>query len=303
MRHTFKLLAGTCLVAVQPVAHAGLISGFEAGLSGWDALGDVSVQTSAIGLVPTEGAHEAFISTMCDFLAPPAGGCNTSTNEHPYSGVSSPYAGYARAFLGLPFDGNAFLQQMPDSGSPSPSDTSTGESGALKTRFYAEAPGTVSFDWNRIGRDNDTAYVSLWSDDNSYRLNDWVYLPTDDSFHNGFAPSNVDLCARYYTTTPGEQCDAFGQYFYNVETGWSTKSIAVSAPGWYWIGFGLGEVAEGSSPTVLALDNVRFTAAAPVPEPETCAMWLLGMGALWFTARRGRAGAARTAARAVAAAS
>ena len=75
------------------VAHAGLISGFESGLGEWEHIGDVSIQTSAIGLNPTQAAKMAFVTTMCDQNNPPSQGgrCSYSglTNEHPYSGISS----------------------------------------------------------------------------------------------------------------------------------------------------------------------------------------------------------------------
>lgn len=246
-------------------------------------MGDVSVQSSAIGLVPTQAQSIAFISTMCDGNNPPAiGRCNTTTNEHPYSGVSSPRSDVARQFLGLPASNYEFLTSMPlvpgASWNPLEDTFSVpmgggnseyglrGESGAMKTRFFAPQAGVLSFDWNRIGSDFDTAYFSVWSDDPSepFRLNDWVFDPF--AFHGAFSPSGVDLCSRYYDIAPSpSSCGASGSSAYNVETGWSTKTVAISHAGWYWLGFGLGEIAEGTSPTVLALDNVRFQ----VPEPAT----------------------------------
>jgi hypothetical protein len=270
-------------------SNAGLISGFESGLSGWDYIGDVSVQSSAIGLVPTQEQKLAFISTMCDRNSPPVvGRCNTTTNEHPYSGVSSSPSDVARQFLGLPQAPADFMAAMPyvDPAAPGGgfyTPAIVGESGAMKTRFYAPKAGTLSFDWNRIGTDSDSAYFSLWSDDpaSDFRLNDWIYYPS--TFRGTFSPSGVDLCSRYYDIAPSPSaCGAAGPAFFNAETGWSTKAVSVPNAGWYWLGFGLGEIAEGTAPTVLALDNVRFQ----VPEPATLLLVAAAIVGIASTRRR-----------------
>jgi hypothetical protein len=285
-----RLKAAAWLVLVfSSATHAGLLSGFEPGLEGWDYVGDVSIQTSAIGLVPTQAERMAFISTMCDRNNPPSQGhCNTTTNEHPYSGISSPPSAYAREFLGLPLGTIDFLNVMPyvdvDPSRPHYTVGAVGESGAIKMRFLAPQAGFLSFDWNRIGKDGDTAYFSLWSDDGSNRVNDWIfYYPL---FTGSFSPSGVDLCSRYYNDGYRPACRDPAYDFYNFETGWSTRLIAVTQPGWYWIGFGLGEVAEGTAPTVLALDNLRFQ----VSEPKTLALLALGLVGLILSTALSRSG-------------
>lgn len=141
-----------------------------------------------------------------------------------------------------------------------------GESGALKVKFYVSQAGILSFDWDRIGSDSDSAYFSVWADDpmESYRHNDWIYYPT--TFQGTFSATGVDLCARY-RSGPASACDELNRTeltsALNVHTGWGTKSAHISSAGWYWLGFGLGEIAEGTVPTVLALDNVQFS----IPEP------------------------------------
>ncbi|WP_140634418.1 hypothetical protein [Methylibium rhizosphaerae] len=263
-------------VALSAPVQARVLSGFEQGLGDWGYMGDVSIQTSTIGLDPTQGPNMAFISTMCDRLNPPLEGapagrswpCDTTTNEHPYSGVSSPDVSFSREFLGLPTDRRSFLESMP----PIPYWTAAGvgESGAIRTSFYAPQAGELTFDWDKIGVD-DTAYFSLWSDDGTYRQNDWFYYY--ESFSGSFMTSGVDLCSRYYTEgLEGGYCGGM-----NLETGWHSRSISVPGPGLYWIGFALSERLEGTVPSVLALDNVRFSVAAPVPEAATYSMWGLGL--------------------------
>jgi hypothetical protein len=159
-----------------------------------------------------------------------------------------------------------------------------GEGGAMKYRFYAPVPGDISFDWNRIGRDSDSAFMSIWSDDNSIRINDWIYYAT--SFKGTFSPSGVDLCA--HKEFPSDCLDPAKASFYNVATGWMGKSVRVLHPGWYTIGFGVGEVAEGTAPTVLALDNLQFT---PLPEPGIPSSMAAAAIVLALAARRRATGA------------
>jgi len=219
----------------------------------------------------------AFISTMCDGSNPPiqGGGCNTSIREHPYSGVSSPDSGFARAFLGLPLDPDSFLNVMP------PLDLDgrflSGESGAMKTLFYTPQAGVLSLDWNKIGGDADFTYFSIWSDDpkNTNRINGWLGSSAG-------LPSGVNLCSRYYDIDPSENCSSPHVDLFNVESGWGTRSVAITAPGRYWIGFAFVETAEGSWPTVLALDNLRFQ----VPEPNSLSLLFLGSISLGILSRR-----------------
>jgi hypothetical protein len=271
-------VAGTALLA-STGANAGLLSSFESGLGDWEYLGDVSIQSSAIGLDPTHGSRMVFMSTMCDETNLPVQGgrCETTTNEHPYSGVSSPASTFAREFLGLPVRARDFVAAMPFVDSIQ--QAVVGESAAMKMRFFAPQAGVLSFDWNKLGSDIwDTAYLSLWSDDasNSTRINDWIYAYP--IYTGSYSPSNVDLCSRYYDESPDPLCPNR----FNQQTGWYSKSIAVAERGWYWLGIGMGEIAEGTVPTVLAVDNVRYQ----TPEPGTLGLVCAGMLAIGLVKRR-----------------
>lgn len=248
-----------------------LLSGFEPGLAGWSTIGDVSSQGAAVGLAPTQGAGMAFVTTLGPL-------------ELPYSGTPSPNDGVTREFLGMPSGIPQFMAVMPPVSLVLPGGgiidpPIVGEGGAMKYHFYAPVPGVVSLDWDRIGRDGDSAFMSVWSDDNSIRINDWIYFPT--SFKGTFKPSSVDLCA--HLEFPGDCLDPAKASFYNVATGWMEKSVRVLQPGWYTIGFGVGEVAEGTTPTVLALDNLLFT---PLPEPGTAPQMAAAAIVLALAARR-----------------
>ena len=272
----FKLSSGLALLAIHAATHSTpvLLSGFEAGLSGWNTLGDVSVQTAAVGLTPTQGSGMAFVTTL-------------GSSEIPYSGTPSPNDTLTREFLGLPGGIPQFMAQMPPVDPVTPGGgilepPIVGEGGAMTFRFHAAQAGVLSFDWDRIGRDNDSAFLSLWSDDNSIRTNDWIYYA--NAYAGGFHSSGVDLCSRQTVTTCPNPAGLYG-----VETGWLSKSVNILQPGWYTIGFGVGEIAEGTVPTVLALDNLTFSPAA-VPEPPPWALLAAAalVGALCARARRAR---------------
>ena len=143
------------LLDLHALAHSQsvLLSGFESGLAGWNTLGDVSVQSAAIGLAPTQGSGLAFVTTL-------------GANEIPYSATPSPNDSVTRQFLGLPGDIAQFMAQMPAVNPVGPGGAITdapvvGEGGAMTYRFFAAQAGTLSFDWDRIGRDGDSAFLSL----------------------------------------------------------------------------------------------------------------------------------------------
>jgi hypothetical protein len=255
------------LLDAHALAHSQsvLLSGFESGLAGWSTLGDVSVQTAAVGLAPTQGTGFAFVTTL-------------GSGEIPYSGTPSPNDSATREFLGLPGGIPQFMAQMPAVDPVGPGGAIleppiVGEGGAMTYRFYASQAGAIAFDWDRIGRDADSAFLSLWSDDGSIRTNDWIYYA--GSFTGTFAPSGVDLCPHQTNTSCADPSQVA---FYDAETGWSQMSVDVPQAGWYTIGFGVGEIAEGTAPTVLALDNLTFT-PSPVPEPASATLMLLGIAA------------------------
>lgn len=259
------LMACFCGAEAAPA----LLSGFESGLAGWQTIGDVSAQSAASGLNPTEGTRSAFLTTM-------------SSYENPFSGTASPIGWQAQQFLGLPIGPGEFMAAMPDlhlalPGGGSYTSPEVGESGAMKLRFYVDSPSLISFDWNRIGRDYDSAYFSLWADDSSgFRINDWLWA--NPAYYLPFGDSGVDLCSR----TP-EYCTSFNL---NGETGWHKHSLAVMDAGWYYIGFAMGEVAEGTVPSVLALDNLQIQSLAELPEPNAALLAAGALAALGISSRR-----------------
>jgi hypothetical protein len=243
------------------IAQAATLSGFESGLAGWVHSGDVSIHSAAIGLVPTEGQQLAFLSNM-DF------------RHNPYSGKPANYA--TRGLLGMPDDTNDFLALMP----PVALGINPLAFGSAATlRFIAPGMGQLAFDWAKLGADTDFAFLSLWSDDGAYRFNDWIYagpLPT--------ALGGVRLCQRIFeNSTPPEDCDR-DFYGYNTVTGWHTETLPVPRAGAYTIGFATGSILDDGTPTILALDDVRFQA---LPAPATLGLSLIALTLLGLVRRRG----------------
>jgi hypothetical protein len=281
MSSTIKSAAALALLACT-FAQARLVSGFEAGFTGWEVIGDVSVQTAAIGLAPTQGSQLALITTINDCAQAPVPCGGGFPREISISGQNSPPSYVARAFLGLPLNEFELTAILPPVGSVFPV---AGDSGAIKYRFYAEQAGQLLLDWDRIGRDGDGAYFTLWEDGAgaTFRYADWLY--NAGSFLGPFVHGDVQLCAQQILSTPSPRNACSPPELaalYNDETGWQTKSVVVPRAGWYYIGIGLGEIGESTVPTALAVDNFRFEAAA-VPEPSSlglCVAALMGAGAV-----------------------
>ena len=150
------------------VAAPSLLSGFEAGFGGWTTLGDATIQTAEIGTSVSQGRQMAFLTTM-------------GTTDLPY-GSPSPNSDATRSFLGLPPGPNEFAQYMPPIpdivGNPWGGDlVGVGEGAAIKARFFVPTTMVVSFDWKRIGQDNDSGYFTIWGDDPgaTFRFSDWLF--------------------------------------------------------------------------------------------------------------------------------
>jgi hypothetical protein len=249
------------LLLAGGAAQAGLVSGFESGLSGWMHMGDVSVQSAEIGLAPTQGSNLAFISTM-------------DGRHNPYSGTAASAA--TLEFMGLPTSVDDFLAAMP----PIPVLFYNPFGSAAKLSFFASGAGRLSFDFNKIGSDDDYAFLSLRSGDDAFMLNEWLYhgeLP--------MGPTGVRLCERIFAISPPPfpgYCDLESGGGYNTQTGWRTRSLFVPRAGWYTIGFATGSAVDSGTPTVLALDNLNFTA----PAPATALLAITALAAVALSRRR-----------------
>ena len=133
------LLVG--MVICPQLAQAVIVNGgFESGnVTGWSAGGDVSVETSAFGIGPTEGTYQAKLT----------------------SGAFSVSASDLETFLGL---APGTLNGL------SPSGQAAVEGSGITQTFSANAGDVLSFDWNFLTNEiadgsgiNDFAFASIGS--------------------------------------------------------------------------------------------------------------------------------------------
>jgi hypothetical protein len=132
-------LAAAALLTVASPASAGPVNaGFEAGdFTGWTTTGDALVVSSAIGVTPTQGTYQAFLTTASQ---------NGDLNN--FSGTDAVSAAGLRTFLGL-------------SGSDLPSAV---EGSAIRQTFTANAGDVLTFDYKFLTTEagnNDFAFVTL----------------------------------------------------------------------------------------------------------------------------------------------
>lgn len=150
MRFSFKaglvsLLGLASLFGVEPASAAVLNGGFETGnFTGWETLGQTSIQTSAYGSGPTEGTSQALLSTFCPAVE--NNRCNRDGNFLELTNFLNVNA-LALTALGEVFEGSA-----------------------LQTTLSVNAGDVLTFDWNFLtdsmdgderGLYNDFAFVTL----------------------------------------------------------------------------------------------------------------------------------------------
>src|SRR5216684_1588694 len=99
------IIVALMLQCTMPLAaFAAVVNGsFEAGFgsfTGWARIGDTSIQTSGIGIAPTDGRFMALLTTLCDFKT--GARCETILRELPFSSNSAvPAATITQGFFGF----------------------------------------------------------------------------------------------------------------------------------------------------------------------------------------------------------
>src|SRR6266849_6969941 len=99
------IIVALMLQCTMPLAaFAAVVNGsFEAGFgsfTGWARIGDTSIQTSGIGIAPTDGRFMALLTTLCDFKT--GARCENILRELPFSSNSAvPAATITQGFFGF----------------------------------------------------------------------------------------------------------------------------------------------------------------------------------------------------------
>jgi hypothetical protein len=69
--HSVLVAVALLLTVALPVRAAIVNGGFETGtFAGWNTIGDTSIQTSSVGISPTEGSFMALLTTLNNDFGP-----------------------------------------------------------------------------------------------------------------------------------------------------------------------------------------------------------------------------------------
>lgn len=238
-------------------AHAAIINGrFTAGLTGWQTLGDASVQNASNALGLPLDASRALVLTTASLYDDDLVGQNGVFN---LSGIGAADVNSAEGVAD-------FAHATPESLEIDPIDhTITAiEGSAARQTLTVHAGDTLSFNWNLFARDRD--------------MPDTAWLIVD--LQSG--PSQViTLGSAALATQPLlDSADALQQ------TGWQTFSHTFSATGAATLTWAIADMNDWGQTSMLALSTVQVTPA--VPEPTSVALMLAALGAVGVQARKTR---------------
>ena len=232
---------------------------FESGFSGWDTLGNTSIQGTLGDIAPIHGNKQALLTTYDDDVE---GGSSGSEGEGEgpvdYTGIES--------FLGLTPGSLAFVH---------PSGSASIEGSAIKTTFFATKDQIVSFSWNFLTTDpayfgyEDFALVSslMGPSQNVLILADTFsfLFPSTAAFSNNGCSS---LCSGSLTIPDPT----------SMQTRYGIHSFTIPTTGTYTLGFGIITAGDDEGDSALLVDNVSV-----VPEPSSIVLLLLGLvGLVWW---------------------
>ena len=240
-----SLVSLSSLLSASP-SHAAIINGgFETGdFTGWETIGDASIQTSKFGSNPTEGATQALITT-----APGLKGFDQPS----FSGQNSVPAKSLETFLGLT---PGSLNQISNS-DVSYSKRKATESSAIKQTFTANAGDVVSFDWNFLTNED-----------------------TPEPSFRDFAFVSINSLSKELANVGTSLFNSSGTSFLE-ETGYQHFSYKLPTAGTYTLGFGTTDVSlvnlnDTTGNSGLLIDHVSLSSTS-IPE-STSVLGLLALG-------------------------
>jgi hypothetical protein len=257
MKDMLSLIVVTSVLLIAGIGNAKPINGgFETGdFTGWQTVGDSSVQTSSFGITPVQGTHQAVLTN--DWISYHNGGAVTSDSYvYPLSG--SPAAlNFDDSFFGLPAGSLQAITKAPFPGERD----GVGFWSAIKQTFHGVAGSRLNFDWNYLTSDGynwDFSFVSLVSSDSLFLEK----LAGND-------PSTVVGGANYPAPLVASNT------VFQRETGFKTFSYILGETGIYTLGIGVTGVGDETNDSGLSIDDIKVVS---VPEPS--AIFLLALGSL-----------------------
>lgn len=250
-----RTAALTVILASAASAQAGLVNGrFTAGLTGWQTVGDTSVQApfNTLGL-PMESAR-ALVLTTASLFDDDVSGQNGAFNLSGHSAVDiyselAPFAHAAPEQLELdPVD-----HTVPSI-----------EGSAARQTTLVKAGDTLSFNWNLFSRDRDMPDTA------------WLVIAPVSG------PNEVITLGSSLQASSAlpDGADALQQ------TGWQSFSYTFQNTGHVTLTWAIADVNDWGQTSMLALNTIEVT--TPVPEPSTALLALASLGATAFMRRKTR---------------
>ncbi len=278
------IIVALMLQCTMPLAaFAAVVNGsFEAGFgsfTGWARIGDTSIQTSGIGIAPTDGRFMALLTTLCDFKT--GARCETILRELPFSSNSAvPAATITQGFFGFTqAEISSFIPRstVPPIGFPLRT-SPAGEGSAISQTITGVAGDVLSFDFYYATDEGvlnaDQAFFTLIPTGGGPKM--FAFLNPLDG-QGSISP--VDLCNRQVFDPEPSRCDIQKTF----TTGWQPVGFALPSTGTFTAGFGMWEAFEGTIPSAIFIDNVQLTA---VPQVSTVALLGFALAGLAFFRRR-----------------
>lgn len=225
------------LFGANPSYGASLTNGgFETGtFSGWETIGDASIQDAEFGAGPKQGIYQALITT-----AP----SNLIFDFDSISGTDSVPRRELGGFLGL---------TAADAGELLNTNAVPIEGSGIKQEFTAKAGDILKFSWKFL--------TNEFTGDSSNPFNDFAFsaLKFLGSPPNTF--SDVDELADANTSS-----FSLSQTIFRKETNYTTVSVTLPSTGTYRLGFGVADGANDEVNSGLLVDNVSLQS---VPESSS----------------------------------
>lgn len=266
MKSTLCTAVAVLAGLVPTAAEAAIINGgFEDGLTGWEVIGDYTLETSSFGSGAVEGTSQAFLSTAFNEVV------DIDENGNELRGGNAVPVTFVNGFDSL----EGFLGLSTFLGDKSLNDLATAEpieGSAIKQTFTAVAGQKLSFSWNFL---TDESTGQSARDDSTYPgFNDFA-----------FATIQSDSSSELFTladtiSTFSDSSTSFGK-----ETGFHTFSYTIPTTGNYTLGIGVVDVGEPTRISGLLVDN---TVAVPETDSTLGTLAMLFLGTCWTVSVRKR---------------